>query len=458
MPGCAVVAEPGFAEPPAPGFAEPPELGLAEAPARGTTRFCTSAFQGRRFPITIRHSREHKSAEIDYQTIISPTTVADPTAAELRRTAIDHADSVVVKVGTRVLTTRAGKLDHRRVDNLAAGLCRIADAGRQTVVVSSGAVAAGLGKLGLSTRPTGLAQLQAVAAIGQTGLIQAYEAAIAKSGRHAAQVLLTLAELQHRDSYLNVRNALIQIHEFGAIAVVNENDCVAVDELMTAFGDNDRMAAHVAGLLSHALLIILSDVDGLYDGPPDDPASKRIDLVRTLDEDVFALAQDHRGGLSKGGMASKLTAARIATSHGHPTIIGPGHEDDILDRIMAGDDVGTLFPPPEKSIRGRRRWIGTAARVEGSLHLDAGAATAVREKGRSLLAIGITAVIGNFESGSVVALRDPEGNEIARGLCNYPAAEVRKIIGKPSDQVSEILGHRPYESVVHRDNLVLNRD
>ncbi len=206
-------------------------------------------------------------------------TVADPTAADLRRTVIENARSVVVKVGTRVLTTPDGKLDRHRVDNLAAGLCRIADSGRQTVVVSSGAVGAGLGKLGLAERPTGLAQLQAVAAIGQTDLIQAYESAIAKSGRHTAQVLLTLAELQHRDSYLNVRNALIQIHEFGAIAVVNENDCVAVDELRTTFGDNDRMAAQVAGLLSDVLLIILSDVDGLFDGPPHDSGSKRINLI-----------------------------------------------------------------------------------------------------------------------------------------------------------------------------------
>lgn len=384
----------------------------------------------------------------------SPAEKAD-SSEMARRQAIQNARSVVVKVGTRVLTAADGKLDRRRVDVLASGLCRIADSGRQTVMVSSGAVGAGMGKLGLSARPTGLAQLQAVAAVGQTDLIQAYETAIAKSGRHAAQVLLTLQDMQHRSGYLNVRNALMQIHQFGAIAVVNENDSVAVDELMTTFGDNDRMAAQVAGLLNDTLLIILSDVDGLYDGPPEQTTSKRIGIVKTLDESIFGLAQDHTGGLSKGGMSSKLEAAQITTSHGHPMIIGPGRDDDVLDAIMNAEDVGTLFLPPEKSLRGRRRWIGSSARIEGSLSLDKGAVKAVLKQGKSLLAIGITKVTGEFESGAVIAMRDADGNEIARGLCNYPSKDLNKILGKPSDHIAEILGHRPYESVVHRDNLAI---
>ena len=372
-----------------------------------------------------------------------------------RQNTIANAQSVVVKVGTRVLTGSDGKLDRRRVDVLAAGLCRIADSGRQTVMVSSGAVGAGLGKLGLSSRPAGLAQLQAVAAVGQTDLIQAYESALAKSGRHAAQVLLTLNDLQHRSAYLNVRNALSAIHQFGAIAVVNENDSVAVDELMTTFGDNDRMAAQVAGLLSNALLIILSDVDGLYDGPPDHANCQRIDLVTKLDDKIYGLAQDHIGGVSKGGMSSKLDAAKIATSHGHPTIIGPGRDDDVLDRIMNCDDVGTLFLPPEKSIRGRRRWIGSSARVEGYLYLDDGAVVAVTQQGKSLLAIGVTKVDGQFDAGAVIAVCDASGNQIAKGLTNYPSTEIVKIIGKPSDQIEAVLGHSPYESVIHRDNLAV---
>jgi glutamate 5-kinase len=375
--------------------------------------------------------------------------------AAARREAIENASSVVVKVGTRVLTTPTGKLDRRRIDVLSAQLCRIADTGRQVLMVSSGAVGAGIGKLGLDGRPSGLAQLQAVAAVGQTDLIQAYELALSAKGRHAAQVLLTAADLRRRSGYLNVRNALTQIHAYGAIAIINENDCVAVSELMTTFGDNDRLAAHVAGLLNDALLIILSDVEGLYDGPPDHPNSKKIDLVETIDDGIMSMAQAHRQTSSKGGMASKLEAAQIATSHGHPTIIGPGRDDQVLDKIFAEQPIGTLFLPPAKSIRGRRRWIGLAARVSGSLILDQGAVEAVCKKGSSLLAIGIKQVNGSFQRGSVVSLLDSDGHEIARGLCNYPSTEVEKILGQQSDQIAEILGHCPYENVVHRDNLAL---
>lgn len=378
-----------------------------------------------------------------------------PSSDDPRRLVIDNAQSVVVKVGTRVLTTPEGKLDRARVDLLAAQLCRIADSGRQTVMVSSGAVGAGMGKLGLNQRPGGLAQLQAVAAVGQTDLIQAYETAFAKHGRHAAQVLLTASDLRRRSGYLNVRNALTQIHAYNSIAIVNENDSVAVSELMTTFGDNDRLAAQVAGLLGGALLIILSDVDGLYDGSPELPQSKRIPLVESIDDSITALAIDKKSGMSKGGMASKLEAARVATSHGHPTIIAPGHDDQVLDKVFDCQDVGTLFLAPEKSIRGRRRWIGSAARVAGNLTLDAGATKAVCEKGSSLLAIGITNVEGQFQQGSVVSLRGPSGQEFARGLCNYPSSEVERILGQPSDKIADILGHRPYESVVHRDNLTL---
>ena len=376
-------------------------------------------------------------------------------AAETRRTVIDHAGSVVVKVGTRVITTEQGQLDRQRIDALSAQLCRIADTGRQVLMVSSGAVGAGMGKLGLADRPSGLAQLQAIAAVGQTDLIQAYESSLASMGRHAAQVLLTAADLRRRSAYLNVRNALTQIHAFGAIAIINENDSVAVSELMTTFGDNDRLASQVAGLLSDAMLVILSDVDGLYDGPPSNPESRRLDLVETIDDQVLAMAQAHRSTHSKGGMASKLAAAKVAALHGQPTIIAPGRDDRVLDKIFSGEVIGTLFLPPNRSIRGRRRWIGTAARVSGSLVLDQGAADALRKSGSSLLAIGIRSLSGSFQRGSVVAMFDPQGQEIARGLCNYPSTEVEKIIGQPSEKISEILGHRPYECVVHRNNLVL---
>ncbi len=378
-----------------------------------------------------------------------------PSPGLARREAIEGARCVIVKVGTRVLTTAEGQLDRRRIDILAGQLCRIADTGRQVLMVSSGAVGAGLGKLGLTERPTGLAQLQAIAAIGQTDLIQAYELSLAAKGRHAAQVLLTAADLRRRSGYLHVRNALTQIHAFGSIAIINENDSVAVSELKTTFGDNDRLAALVAGLLVDAILVILSDVEGLYDGSPNDPASKRIDEVHSIDGTILGFAQDHTSKSSKGGMASKLQAARIATRYGHPTIIAPGRDDHVLDKIFAFESIGTLFLPPPRTIRGRRRWIGTSATVAGSLHLDAGAADALCNRGKSLLAIGVTSVDGTFGAGSVVSLHDPEGREIARGLCNYPSDDVERIIGKPSEKISEILGYCPYENVVHRDNLVL---
>lgn len=378
-----------------------------------------------------------------------------PAANLTRQAVIDQSRSVVVKVGTRVITTADGQLDRNRIDLLSAQLCRIADTGRQTVMVSSGAVGAGIGKLGLTDRPTGLAHLQAIAAIGQTDLIQAYEMALSKRGRHAAQVLLTAADLRRRSGYLNVRNSLTQINSYGAIAIINENDSVAVSELMTTFGDNDRLASLVAGLLTDAIVIILSDVDGLYDGPPSESKSERLEEVRRIDERILAMAQTHRSSHSKGGMASKLAAAKVANSHGQPTIIAPGRDDRVLDKIFSGESIGTLFLPPNRSIRGRRRWIGSAAKVTGSLTLDQGAAKAVCGSGSSLLAIGIRSVTGNFQRGSVVSICSPTGEEIARGLCNYPSSEVIKIMAKSSDKIAEILGHRPYECVVHRNNMVV---
>ncbi|TWT82682.1 Glutamate 5-kinase [Planctomycetes bacterium CA13] len=383
---------------------------------------------------------------------------SDTSLIQHRKAAIDRSRCVVVKVGTSVLTAPDGSLDQHRINSLSAQLCRIADSGRQVVMVSSGAVGAGVGKLGLISRPSGLAQLQACAAIGQASLIQAYELGLSAGGRHAAQVLLTAMDLRRRSGYLHVRNALTQLHEFGAIAVINENDSVAVAELMTTFGDNDRLAAHVAGLMNDTLMIILSDVDGLYDGPPNLPTSERIHVVETLDESILALAEDHTGSMSTGGMASKLEAVTIATSHGHTAIIGPGHDDTVLDKIFAGEPIGTLFLPHERSIKGRRRWIGGTAPVAGTLHLDEGASKAVFQKGGSLLAVGITDVTGTFKRGSVVSLVDPSGHEIARGLCNYPSSEVSRILGQSSDYIEEILGTRPYENVVHRNNLVLNRN
>jgi glutamate 5-kinase len=372
-----------------------------------------------------------------------------------RRRAIDYAKAIVVKVGTRVLTDDSGMLDRRRIATLANQLCRLADTGRQTILVSSGAVAAGVAKLGLPQRPQLLSKLQAVAAIGQADLIQAYEKAFAPSGRHAAQVLLTAGDLRRRNGYLNVRNALRQIHDLGAIAIINENDSVAVAELSTTFGDNDRLAAAVAGLLSDALLVILSDVDGLFDGPPSDPNSRLIDLVPKVDKSVLDLAIDKSSGVSKGGMLSKLKAAQLANSYGHGAIIAPGRDDEVLDKILAGETIGTLFPAAERKIRGRRRWIGSTAPISGTLVVDEGAAKAIGKHGASLLAVGIRAVKGKFPRGAVVSITTIDSTEIARGLVNYRSDDVRAIRGVASEDIPVILGRRSYESVVHRDNMAI---
>ncbi len=365
------------------------------------------------------------------------------------------ADTVVVKVGTRVVTRPDGRLDDERIASLAEELNQIRESGRRVVLVSSGAVGAGMSQLGLSRRPTDLAQLQAVAAIGQTNLIETYDRTFRKHGRRAAQVLLTAEDIQDRTRYLNVRNTLLSLLDFGAVPIINENDTVAVDELMIAFGDNDRLAALVTNLLRAPLLVVLSDVDGLFDGNPADPNSAVIPTVARVDDSTRALAVDKATGISKGGMASKLEAARIVTAAGENVIIANGHQPGTLAAIMAGELVGTLLLAQGKSVSPWKRWIGFSARPRGKLHLDAGATLAIAREGRSLLAIGVLATEGEFVKGDVVALCDEQGKEIARGLTNYRASDIDRIKGLKSDRIAQVLGHKPYEEVIHRDNLAL---
>jgi glutamate 5-kinase len=373
----------------------------------------------------------------------------------LRQEIAATADTIVVKVGTRVLSRPDGQLDEAHITRLAEELNQIRELGRHVVLVSSGSVAAGMGRLGLDRRPTDLARLQAVAAVGQTNLIETYDRTFRKHGRHAAQVLLTAEDTQDRTRYLNVRNTLRSLLDFGAIPIINENDTVAVEELMIAFGDNDRLAALVTNLLRAPLLVILSDVDGLFDGDPADPESKVITTVSRVDDSVRALACDVATGVSKGGMASKLEAARMVTAAGENAIIANGHQPGVLGRILAGETVGTLLLAEGKSVSPWKRWIGFSARPCGSLRLDSGAVRAVTSEGRSLLAIGIVDAEGEFAKGDVVALCDQNGEEIARGLTNYRASEIHQIKGLKSDRIAQVLGHRPYEEVVHRDNLAL---
>jgi glutamate 5-kinase len=363
--------------------------------------------------------------------------------------------TIVVKVGTRVLTHADGKLNQQRIASLAEDVSRVRETGRRVVLVSSGAVGAGMSLMGMAQRPTDLATLQAVAAIGQTNLIRTYDRTFRKHGRHAAQVLLTAEDFNKRSQYLNVRNTLLSLLKFDAIPIINENDTVAVDELMTTFGDNDRLAALVTNLLRAPLLVMLSDVDGLFDGDLALPESKVIPLVTHLDDSVRQLVRDRSTGLSKGGMASKLRAAQAVISAGENAIIANGHQPGILGRILAGEPVGTLLVAEGKSVSPWKRWIGFSVRPRGTLYLDRGAVAAITQKGRSLLAIGVTAARGQFDKGDVVSLCDEEGKEVARGLTNYAVGEVQRIKGLQSKRIAQVLGHSPYDEVVHRDNLTL---
>lgn len=365
------------------------------------------------------------------------------------------ANLVVVKVGTRVLTRENGTLNTDQIRSLALQIHQLREAGRQVVLISSGAVGAGMSQLGLTERPTALSQLQAVAAVGQTNLIEAYDSTFQSHGTHAAQVLLTAEDLSDRGRYLNVRNTLLALLEMNAVPIINENDTVAVDELMLTFGDNDRLAALVTNALRAPLLIILSDVEGLYDGSPADPASKVIHTVRQIDRSIESLVMDKTNSLSRGGMKSKLDAARMATKAGETVIIASGREPNVLPRLLDGEVLGTAFIAEGKSFSSLKRWIGYSAQPKGTLVLDDGACTAIVQEGRSLLPIGIADVQGTFVKGDVVRLCDRSGNEAARGLTNYDTEQVSKIKGLRTSQITEALGQCPYAEVIHRDNMAI---
>jgi len=377
----------------------------------------------------------------------------------VRQEIVQSAESVVVKVGTRVLTNADGTLDDKRVASIASQIAQLWKGGRRVVLVSSGAVGAGLGRLGVARRPTDLAQLQAAAAIGQSLLIEAYNRALEPHQLHAAQILLSAGDLQDRTRYLNVRNTLFALFQRGAVPIVNENDTVSVDELQVSFGDNDRLAALVTNLIRAPLLVLLSDVDGLYDGQPDAPTTNVLSVVTDLNAVRAELVHDGpttaSAQLSKGGMDSKLQAASIATTAGENVIIANGLRDDVLQAILAGEEVGTLILAEGRAVDSRKRWIGWSANLRGKLTLDAGAQQAVESKGRSLLAVGVVEVGGDFDKGDVVGLCDPTGTEFARGLINYSASEMRTIAGQPTGRIAELLGHCPYDEVVHRNNLVV---
>jgi glutamate 5-kinase len=381
--------------------------------------------------------------------------MVSPMTDSLRHEFVAAARMIVVKVGTRVLTGPDGLLDAARIESLGRQFDAVLAGGRQVVLVSSGAVGAGMGRMGLARRPEELAGLQAVAAIGQSCLIEAYERALRGRGRHVGQVLLVADDFQDRTRYLNIRNTLRALLDYGAIPVINENDTVSVEELRTSFGDNDRLAALVATLLGAPLLVLLSDVEGLFDRHPAEPGARILGHVSRIDATVEGLARDRLGGLSKGGMASKIAAARIVTESGSGCIIASGRDDRVLERICAGEPVGTLFTGRTETMPAWKRWLGWSTDVRGAVVVDAGARDAVVAGGRSLLAAGITAVRGDFAAGDAVALETAGDRPFARGLVNYPATDLCRIVGLKTDAIAAVLGYCPYQEVIHRDNLAV---
>jgi glutamate 5-kinase len=371
-----------------------------------------------------------------------------------RHDVLSRAHTVVVKVGTNVLADPSGRLDRHRIQSLADQLNRARAGGRRIVLVSSGAIGAGIGKLGLGKRPTDLPQLQACAAVGQSALMQTYQECLAGYGIHTAQILLTAGDFDTRARYLNVRNTILTLFEYGCLPIINENDTVSVAEIK--FGDNDHLAAMVTNLLRAPLLVLLTNVDGLYsDDPRSNPDAHLVHTVPHIDRSVTEMAGVSKSILGTGGMRSKLRAARLATAAGEAVIMANGSVEGILDRVFAGEPVGTLFQPHGENVPSWKRWLGYTARPKGVIRVDDGARRAVCELGKSLLPVGVTAVEGEFGKGDVVALFDSTGVEIARGLCNYSSADATMIVGKTTEQVASLLQSLPYVELIHRDNLVV---
>jgi glutamate 5-kinase len=371
----------------------------------------------------------------------------------IRQEIIQTARTVVVKVGTSVLSNDDDSLDVSRIAALTEQLYRIRQTGRRVVLVSSGAVGAGMGLLNLKQRPTDLPHLQAAAAAGQAHLIRLYNDCLEVHGFRAAQLLLTANDFRNRERYLNVRNTLNTLFEFSIIPIINENDTVSISEIQ--FGDNDQLAAMVSNLLDDSLLIVLSVIDGLFDGDPNSPDSNVIPLVERWDSNLLALASVSKSRGGTGGMQSKLQAARKVTEVGENVIIANGRRDRVLDDIMAGAELGTLFLAQGRNVPAWKRWIGYTIEPRGRLKVDAGAQKALTANGRSLLPIGITDVEGKFGRGDVVSLLGENGREFARGLTNYDSLTAIRLKGQRLADLPSDPSGLPYDEVIHRDNLLV---
>ncbi|CAM3506272.1 glutamate 5-kinase [Halomonas lysinitropha] len=369
------------------------------------------------------------------------------------REALVGARRVVVKIGSALLTNDGRALDEVAIGGWVDQIAELHHRGIEVVLVSSGAVAAGMARLGWQVRPSAVHELQAAAAVGQNGLTECYEGHFARHGLLTAQVLLTHDDLSNRKRYLNARSALRTLVALGVVPVVNENDTVVTDEIR--FGDNDTLGALVANLLEADALVILTDQEGLFDADPRGNPEARLIAEGRADDPSLAAVAGGGGVLGRGGMATKVRAAQLAARSGAVTVIASGRQPAVLGRLAEGERLGTLLLPEQAPMAARKRWLAGQLQVRGTLALDAGAVKVLKSSGSSLLAVGVTAVSGQFRRGDMVLCVDDQGRRVAKGLVNYGADEARMLVGKPSHQIEAILGYMESPELIHRDNLVV---
>ncbi len=365
-----------------------------------------------------------------------------------------NSTRIVVKIGSSLLTKGGKGLDKIAIADWVKQIATLRKDGVDVILVSSGSVAEGVWRLGLKARPTALHELQAAAAVGQMGLVRVFDDTFQQHHLHASQVLLTHDDLSNRQRYLNARSTLLTLLKFGVVPVINENDTVATEEIR--FGDNDTLAALVANLVEADLLIILTDQQGLFTADPSvDTNATLISQISVDDERLESMAGDSRSGLGRGGMSTKVRAARLAARSGAATVIAAGATPDVIGLVLSGNEIGTYFLPDIEPLLARKRWLAGQLQVKGQLILDSGAVKMLKHNGKSLLAVGVKWATGQFERGELVSCLDQNGVEIARGLVNYGSEEIQKIAGKSSVEFEKLLGYADDLELIHRDNLVL---
>jgi len=366
---------------------------------------------------------------------------------------LKKAKTWVIKIGSSLLTDNGKGLNLDSIERWAAQICALQNQGLSVVLVSSGAVAEGVSRLGLPGRPTAIHEQQAAAAVGQMGLIQAYESQFKKFGKHTAQILLTHDDLSNRKRYLNARSTLKALLDMGVIPVINENDTVVTDEI--CFGDNDTLAGLVANLINAEVLVILTDQQGVFDADPRNNSSAQLISEANSHDDKLLQVAGGSGALGRGGMQTKIKAARLASRSGTVTCIVHGSSPDVLQALQQGEDVGTLLLADKQPVAAKKQWLASHLQVRGSLTLDAGAVKVLQTSGKSLLPVGVKAVSGSFKRGDLVSCKNEQGLVIAHGLINYDLQEASKIAGKSSDLIIPLLGYDGDHEMIHRDNLAL---